>query len=72
MLVIAEFFRRDRGKVDQWAAFFDLYFALSNQVGLWTFDEMATWQRAGGLLPRKPRRLRFARGFGLQVADKPS
>jgi SAM-dependent methyltransferase len=55
VLVIAEFFRKDGGRVDQWAAFFDLYFALSNQVGLWTFDEMATWQRAAGLLPRKPR-----------------
>ena len=71
ILVIAEFFRTDRGKADQWAAFFDLYFALSNQVGLWTLGEMATWQRAAGLVPRKPIRLRLARGFGLQVADRP-
>jgi hypothetical protein len=33
---------------------------------------MAGWQRAAGLLPRKPIRLRLARGFALQVADKPS
>ena len=71
VLVIAEFFRKDRGKVDQWAAFFDLYFALSNQVGTWRLGEMAGWQRAAGLVPRKPIRLRLARGFGLQVADKP-
>ena len=71
VMVIAEFFRRDRGKADQWAAFFDLYFALSNQVGTWTLGEMASWQHAAGLVPRKPIRLRLARGFGLQVADKP-
>jgi len=72
VMVIAEFFRRDRGRADQWAAFFDLYFALSNQVGTWTLGEIASWQRVAGLVPRKPIRLRLARGFGLQVADKPS
>ena len=70
VMVIAELFRRERGRADQWAAFFDLYFALSNQAGTWTLGEMASWQRAAGLEPRKPIRLRLARGFGLQVADK--
>ncbi len=40
VLVIAELFRKERGRVDQWAAFFDLYFALSDQVGTWTLGEV--------------------------------
>ncbi|HYR81080.1 MAG TPA: class I SAM-dependent methyltransferase [Thermoplasmata archaeon] len=33
---------------------FDLYFALTSQSGSWSFEEMAEWQRAAGLDPRKP------------------
>lgn len=60
------------GKGGQMAAFFDLYFALTSESGLWTFDQMSSWQRDAGLVPRKPIRLPFARAIGLQVADRPS
>lgn len=59
------------GKGGQMAAFFDLYFALTSESGLWTFDEMSAWQRDAGLVPRKPIRLPFAREMGLQAADRP-
>jgi 2-polyprenyl-3-methyl-5-hydroxy-6-metoxy-1,4-benzoquinol methylase len=56
----------------QLGAFFDFYFALTSRAGTWTFAEMAGWQRAAGLLPRKPIRLLMAPGTGLQVATKPA
>jgi predicted O-methyltransferase YrrM len=59
------------GKGGQSAAFFDLYFALTSQSGLWTSDEIRSWQLDAGLVPRKPIRLPFAREVGLQVADRP-
>jgi SAM-dependent methyltransferase len=72
-LVIGELLRpASPGKGGQMGAFFDLYFALSSESGTWTLDEMRTWQSAAGLVPRKPIRLRFAREFGLQVADRAS
>jgi SAM-dependent methyltransferase len=72
LMVIGELYRPQRGRSDQWTAFFDLYFALSNGAGTWTLSEMASWQRDAGLVPRRPKKLRLARGFGLQVADKPA
>lgn len=51
--------------------FYDLYFALISRSGLWTFDEMAEWQRAAGLLPRKPMRLIMGQGPGLQIGERP-
>jgi SAM-dependent methyltransferase len=52
--------------------FYDLYFALTSRSGLWSFDEMAEWQRAAGLVPRKPTRLIMGQGPGLQVGERPS
>jgi len=70
-LVIGEPLRPSSpGKGDQMGAFFDLYFALASQSGAWTLDEMRTWQSAAGLVPRRPIQHRFARRFGLQVADR--
>lgn len=72
-LVIGELLRpASPGKGGQLGAFFDLYFALTSESGTWTLDEMRTWQSAAGLVPRKPIQLRFARQFGLQVADRAS
>lgn len=34
--------------------FFDLYFALTSQSGLWEAAEMADWQQGAGLTPRMP------------------
>jgi len=71
-MVIGELVRpASPGKGGQTAAFFDLYFALTSQSGLWTFDEMRSWQLDAGLVPRRPVRLPFAREVGLQAADRP-
>lgn len=58
------------GKGGQQGAFFDLYFALTSQSGLWTFEEMRDWQVAAGLLPRSSISLVPGGGFGLQVAER--
>ena len=52
--------------------FFDLYFALTSRSGLWSSDEMAQWQRAVGLEPRKPMRLLMGQGPVLQIGERPS
>lgn len=52
--------------------FYDLYFALISRSGLWSFDEMAEWQRAAGLVPRKPLRLVMGQGPGLQIGERPA
>jgi SAM-dependent methyltransferase len=58
------------GRGGQQGAFFDLYFALTSQSGLWTFDEMRSWQVDAGLVPRKSISLVPGGGFGLQVAER--
>jgi SAM-dependent methyltransferase len=58
------------GKGGQQGAFFDLYFALTSESGLWSFDEMRSWQVDAGLVPRKPMSLFPGGGFGLQVAER--
>lgn len=50
--------------------FFDLYFALTSRSGLWSFEEMAEWQRAAGLKPRRPMRLVMGQGPGLQIGER--
>ncbi|HSK93156.1 MAG TPA: class I SAM-dependent methyltransferase [Candidatus Angelobacter sp.] len=71
-LVIFDAIRLDPWENDQVSAFFDLYFAMTSRAGLWTYEEMAEWQRAAGLRPRPPIRLPMSRANGLQVADKPA
>ena len=58
------------GKGGQQGAFFDLYFAMTSESGLWTFDEMRSWQVDAGLVPRKSISLVPGGGFGLQVAER--
>jgi SAM-dependent methyltransferase len=58
------------GKGGQQGAFFDLYFALTSESGLWTFDEMRAWQLDAGLVPRRSISLVPGGGFGLQVAER--
>lgn len=68
-LVIGDALRPSKpGKGGQQGAFLDLYFALTSESGLWTFDEMRDWQVAAGLRPRSPISLAPGGGFGLQVA----
>jgi SAM-dependent methyltransferase len=52
--------------------FYDLYFALTSRSGLWSFQEMAGWQRDAGLEPRKPMHLVMGQGPGLQIAERPA
>ena len=51
-------------------ALLDLYFSLTSKSGIWSFEEMAAWQRGAGLVPQKPIRFRFIPGSGQQVAVK--
>jgi predicted O-methyltransferase YrrM len=70
-LVIGDALRPESpGKGGQQGAFFDLYFALTSQSGLWTFDEMRSWQVDAGLVPRKSISVVPGGGFGLQVAER--
>jgi len=70
-LVIGDALRpRSPGKGGQQGAFFDLYFALTSESGLWTFDEMRSWQVEAGLVPRKSMSLVPGGGFGLQIAER--
>jgi 2-polyprenyl-3-methyl-5-hydroxy-6-metoxy-1,4-benzoquinol methylase len=52
--------------------FYDLYFALTSRSGLWSFAEMADWQRAAGLTPRKPMHLIMGQGPALQIGVRPA
>lgn len=70
--VIQDGVRERRRRSDRMsAAVGDLYFALTSASGFWTFEEMAAWQAAAGLAPRRPIRLLTAPGQGLQIAVKP-
>jgi SAM-dependent methyltransferase len=60
---------KDAGQV---GALLDFYFALTSQSGTWSPEEMADWQRAAGLEPRRPIRFRTAPGAGIQAATKPT
>jgi predicted O-methyltransferase YrrM len=71
ILVIGDALRLPPHETDQLGSFFDLYFAMTSRAGLWTYAEMADWQRAAGLVPRKPIGLPLTSGTGMQAADKP-
>lgn len=72
VLVIGEVIRPERpGVGGQTGALTDLYFAVTSEGGTWSFAELAGWQRAAGLRPRRPMRLLTAPGGGLQVGVKP-
>ena len=72
VLVIGEAIRPSApGKGGQFNSFLDLYFALTSESGTWTFEEMADWQRAAGLEPRRPIKMLVAQGIGMQAATRP-
>lgn len=58
-------------KAGQVGALLDLYFALTSQSGTWSTDEMTSWQRDAGLVPRKPIFLRTMPGGAVILAKKP-
>lgn len=70
-LVIGEVVRPSTPhEAGQIGALTDLYFAITSAGGTWSFAEMAGWQRAAGLRPRRPIKLFTGPGGGLQVAEK--
>jgi 2-polyprenyl-3-methyl-5-hydroxy-6-metoxy-1,4-benzoquinol methylase len=69
--VIQEPARVERpGRQGQIPALLGLYFAMQSRPGVrtWTVSAMASWQRSAGLTVSRPRRLRTAPGWVLQVA----
>lgn len=69
---ILDSFRSDSADdAGQIPALLDFYFSLTSASGTWTPGEMAAWQRAAGLDPRRPIRLRTAPGGGIQAAVRP-
>jgi len=58
-------------KAGQVAALADLYFALTSESGTLSVEDLAAWQRAAGLKPRRPLRFVSFPGSGQQSAVKP-
>ena len=54
----------------QAACLLDLYFAFTSRAGTWSLDQLASWQREAGLVPRPPIRLRGLPAFAAQTAVK--
>jgi hypothetical protein len=52
-------------------AVMDLYFALTSASGTWSADEMASWQRDAGLVPREPILLQSIPGWASLPAERP-
>jgi len=48
----------------------DLYFALTSQSGTWSIEEIVSWQRDAGLVPKKPIRLRTIPGAVEVIATR--
>ncbi len=71
VLVIQEISRRASRRGGQLGGLGHLYFALTSRTGGWTFEQIADWQRAAGLEPRKPLWFRTLPDTGQQSAVKP-
>ena len=73
VLIIQEVMRSTRPEdAGQLGALADLYFALTSAAGTRTFEELAGWQQAAGLVPKRPIRFRTLPGVGQQNAVKPA
>jgi SAM-dependent methyltransferase len=69
--IVEEFRSATPAEAGQVGALLDFYFALTSQAGTWAPEEMAEWQRAAGLEPRKTIHFRTLPGSGIQAAAKP-
>ena len=70
--VVLEFFRPGSARrAGQTGALLDFYFGMASAAGTWSVEDIAGWQRAAGLVARRPRKLFTAPGQGLQAARKP-
>lgn len=73
VFTVLEVFRpRSPGVTGQIGALADLFFSVQSESGTWSHEEIAGWQRAAGLAPRRPIELLSAPGQGLQAAKKPA
>lgn len=70
VLVVQEVMRPARGVDNHVAALGDLYFAALSASGTYDYDEIATWQRAAGLSPRRARPFVSYPNVGQQAATK--
>jgi hypothetical protein len=71
VVAIYDAFRISPGdRVGQIGGLLELFFSMTSQSGTWSPSEMAQWQRAAGLVPRAPMRLRLVRDVGVQAAVK--
>jgi SAM-dependent methyltransferase len=70
--IVDAFRPRKPGDAGQVPSLLEFYFALTSQSGTWTPEEMADWQRAAGLAPKRAIRLRSVPGGGIQAAVKRS
>ncbi len=71
VVVVQEIVRHRPGMVgEQPGALGDLYFAALSAAGIYSFDEIAQWQRAAGLKVRRPRQFLTYPGVGQQAATK--
>jgi SAM-dependent methyltransferase len=71
ILAIQDALLPSAGKDTALALLADLYMANTSQSGSKSLQEIADWQRAAGLVPRRPIRFRSLPGFGQQSALKP-
>jgi hypothetical protein len=69
--ILDEFRPRTPKDAGQIGALLEFYFALTSQSGTWAPEEIAEWQRAAGLEPRRPIRFRTVPGVGIQAATRP-
>jgi len=54
------------------AATMDLYFALTSASGIWSLQEITSWQREAGLGPLKPIQFPSLPGWAAAPATKPA
>jgi SAM-dependent methyltransferase len=71
ILAIQDALLPSAGKDTALAMLADLYLANTSQSGSKSLQEIADWQRAAGLVPRRPVHFRSLPGFGQQSALKP-
>jgi predicted O-methyltransferase YrrM len=72
VVAIYEAFRVEASdRIGQIGGLMDLFFAMTSAAGTYSPDEMAAWQRAAGLRPRRPMRLWLVGDVGVQAAVKP-
>jgi predicted O-methyltransferase YrrM len=72
VLAIQDVLPPTKGKAAELALLSDLYLANTSQSGSSPLEQIADWQRAAGLVPRKPLRFHMLPGFGQQAAIKPT